>query len=66
MLNELNALESRIAQVVALCHELRADNDLLREQLAVVEADKQSLTVRMGAACARLEQLADQLPEAKA
>ena len=65
MLNELNALEIKIAQVVALCRTLRTENDVLREQLASVETDKERLTERMAAACARLEQLAQQLPEAK-
>lgn len=65
MLNELNALEIKIAQVVALCRTLRTENDVLREQLASVETDKEHLTERMAAACARLEQLAQQLPEAK-
>jgi len=66
MLNELNALEGRIAQVVSLCRTLRAENDGLREQLAAAETDKGRLAERMGAACARLEHLAQQLPEAKA
>ncbi|WP_313951889.1 hypothetical protein [Accumulibacter sp.] len=66
MLNELNALESRVAEVVALCRSLRTDNDLLREQLAVAETEKQRLAERMGTACVRLEQLALQLPESKA
>jgi cell division protein ZapB len=50
MLNELNALESKIAQVVALCRSLRTENDGLREQLASLEADKERLAERMAAA----------------
>ena len=65
MLNELNLLESKIAQVAALCRSLRSENHELRERLASVETDKERLTERMAAACARLEQLAQQLPEAK-
>jgi cell division protein ZapB len=64
MLNELDTLENKIGQVVTLCHNLRAENDQLREQLAVAEVDKQRLAERMGEASARLEQLAQQLPEA--
>ena len=66
MVNELNALESKIAQVASLCHTLRAENAQLRQQLAVAEVDKKGLTERMDAARARLEQLAGQLPEVKA
>ncbi|WP_374681979.1 hypothetical protein [Accumulibacter sp.] len=66
MLNELDTLESKIGQVVALCQRLRAENDQLRAQLAVAEGDRQRLAERMGTASTRLEQLALQLPEAKA
>ena len=66
MVNELNALESKIAQVASLCRTLRAENTQLRQQLAVAEVDKKGLTERMDAARARLEQLAGQLPEVKA
>lgn len=66
MLNELDALENKIAQVVALCHHLRAENDGLREKLAVAEATRQGLVERMRTASERLEQLAQQLPEAEA
>jgi len=65
MLNELNALESRIAEVVALCRALRAENDGLRHQLAAAEAVRDQLVERMHAAGARIEQLALQLPEGK-
>ena len=65
MVNELNALESKIAQVASLCRTLRAENAQLRQQLAVAEVDKKGLTERMEAARTRLGQLAGQLPEAK-
>ncbi|MBL8393223.1 MAG: hypothetical protein JNK99_00530 [Candidatus Accumulibacter sp.] len=65
MLNELTALESKVAQVVALCRSLRSENDGLREQLTAAQADRDRLAERMAAACARLELLAQQLPEAK-
>lgn len=66
MLNELNALESKIAQVVGLCRALRSENDGLRERLAAAETDRQRLAERMAEACARIENLAQQLPEGKA
>lgn len=65
MVNELNALESKIAQVVSLCRTLRAENTQLRQQLAAAEDDKANLAERMSAARTRIEQLAAQLPEAK-
>jgi cell division protein ZapB len=65
MLNELNALESKIAQVVALCRTLRTENDGCASNSRCPETDKERLAERMAAACARLEQLAQQLPEAK-
>jgi cell division protein ZapB len=66
MVNELNALESKIAQVASLCRSLRAENNQLRQQLASSEAEKKGLEERMEMARNRIEQLAHQLPEAKA
>ncbi len=65
MVNELNALESKIVQVASLCRTLRAENTLLRQQLAAAEAEKNGLTERMETARSRIEQLVQQLPEAK-
>ena len=66
MVNELNALESKIAQVASLCRTLRAENALLKQQLATLASDHEALAQRMELARDRLEQLAEQLPEAKA
>ncbi len=65
MLNELNALESKVAQVIALCRNLRSENEQLREQLTAAENDRNRLAERMAAAAVRLEELAAQLPEGK-
>lgn len=65
MVNELNALESKIAQAASLCRALRAENNQLRQQLAAAEAEKKGLEERMAAARGRIEQLALQLPEPK-
>ena len=65
MVNELNALESKIAQAAALCRALRAENSLLRQQLAAAADENSDLVERIETARARLEQLALQLPEAK-
>ena len=64
MVDELNALESKIAQVASLCRALRVENAQLRQQLATAEVEKKGLTDRMDTARTRLEQLAMQLPEA--
>ncbi|MQY51417.1 hypothetical protein [Rhodocyclus gracilis] len=64
MMTELTALESKIAQVVAVCTALRAENADLVRQLAVAEADRARVLRRMDDARARLEALALQLPEA--
>ena len=66
MVNELNALESKIAQVASLCRTLRTENAQLRQQLAIAEVEKRGLTDRMDEARTRLERLVSQLPEAKA
>ena len=66
MVNELNALESKIAQVASLCRTLRDENSQLRLQLAAIEAEKKGLAERMDMARNRIDQLAQQLPEAKA
>ena len=65
MVNELNALESKITQVVSLCRALRAENSQLKQRLAKADADHKALSDLMESARQRLEQLAEQLPEAK-
>ncbi|HPT48864.1 MAG TPA: hypothetical protein PLS67_11370 [Accumulibacter sp.] len=65
MLNELNALEGRITEVAALCRRLRTENEDLRKQLATSQTENRELVERMTVARSRLEQLAQQLPEAK-
>ena len=63
MLNELDVLENKVAQVVSLCRALRSENNLLRQQLASAESEKIRLTERMEKARERVEQLAQRLPE---
>lgn len=65
MVNELNALESKIVQVASLCRTLRAENTQLRQQLAAAEAERNGLVERMETARNRIEQLVRQLPETK-
>ncbi len=63
MNSELEALEAKIEQVVALVHQLRAENDVLKNQMAAAESERLHLRQTMTAARERLEGLVDKLPE---
>ena len=65
MVNELNALESKVAQVASLCRALRAENALLRQQIAATESERKSLLELMDSARVRIEHLAEQLAAEK-
>jgi cell division protein ZapB len=65
MINELNALEGKVAAVVSLCRTLRTENAELKQQLQALAIDRDGLVQRMDQARVRIEQLAEQLPEAK-
>lgn len=60
---ELETLEAKIEQVVALVHQLRAENEVLRNQMAAAEAERLHLRQTMTAARERLERLMDKIPE---
>ncbi|MCL2346555.1 MAG: hypothetical protein FWC58_11990 [Desulfobulbus sp.] len=61
--SELAALESKIEQVIALVHQLRAENEVLKNQMAAAEAERLHLRRTMTAARERLEALTDRVPE---
>ena len=63
MNTELEALEAKIEQVVALVHQLRAENEVLKNQMTAAEAERMQLRQTMTAARERLEGLMDKLPE---
>jgi cell division protein ZapB len=63
MNTELDALENKIEQVVALVHQLRAENEVLKNQMAAAEAERLHLRQTMTVARERLEGLMDKLPE---
>ena len=63
MNTELDALEAKIEQVVALVHQLRAENEVLKNQMTAAEAERMQLRQTMTAARERLEGLMDKLPE---
>ncbi len=60
---DLEELEAKIEQVVALVHPLRAENEVLKNQVAEAEAERLHLRRSMTAARERLESLMDRLPE---
>ncbi len=63
MNSELEALEAKIEQVVDLVLKLRAENEVLRNQMAAAEAERLHLRQTMTAARERLETLMEKLPE---
>ncbi|GAB1394585.1 hypothetical protein MASR1M60_27490 [Rhodocyclaceae bacterium] len=63
MNEHLGRLESKVAQVIALCDDLRAENHRLRDRITVLEDEKLALNERMTTARSRLEGLMDKLPE---
>ena len=63
MNTELEALEAKIEQVVALVHQLRAENEVLKNQMVAAEAERLHLRQTMTVARERLEGMMDKLPE---
>jgi cell division septum initiation protein DivIVA len=63
MNKHLEELEAKVEQVVALVHQLRAENDVLKNQMAEAEAERLHLRQAMTAARERLEVLMNKLPE---
>jgi cell division protein ZapB len=59
---EFDSLETKVAQIVALCERLRAENVELREQLTAARGDAKRLHEKIDGATARLEGLLSRLP----
>jgi cell division protein ZapB len=59
---ELNSLEAKVAQFVALCERLRAENVELRRELATARSDAKRLNEKIDGAKSRLEGLINRLP----
>ena len=60
---ELNSLEAKVAQFVAICEHLRAENIALRQELAAARNDAKRLNDKIDGARAKVEQLIARLPE---
>ena len=61
--DDFAALEHKIEQVIALVTQLRAENEVLRNQIATAEAERLHLRQTMTAARERLDGLIDEIPE---
>lgn len=59
---DISNLEAKVERVAAYCEELRAENHALRERIAGLEHDKETLAARMTTARERLETIMDKLP----
>jgi uncharacterized protein (TIGR02449 family) len=59
---ELRSLEGKLEQFVELCQKLRADNQQLRQQLALAADQRRRLEEKIDTATSRLEALLNQLP----
>ncbi len=63
MNSEFEALEARIDQVIALVHQLRAENEVLKNQMAAAEEERLHLRATMKTARERIEGLVETMPE---
>ena len=59
---DFNSLEAKVAQFVALCERLRAENNDLKQQLAAARVDAKRLHEKIDVARARLEGLLSKIP----
>ena len=59
---EFNSLEAKVAQFVTLCERLRAENVMLRKELASAQSDARRLNDKIDGAKSRLEGLINRLP----
>ena len=59
---EFNSLEAKVAQFVALCERLRAENVELKQQLAAARTDAKLLHEKIDGARSRVEGLLSRLP----
>ena len=59
---EFNSLEDKVAQFVALCERLRAENIQLRQDLLSARNDAKRLNEKIDGAKVKLERLVSRLP----
>lgn len=59
---EFNSLEDKVAQFVAVCERLRAENIQLRQDLLSARNDAKRLNEKIDGAKVKLERLVSRLP----
>jgi cell division protein ZapB len=59
---DFSSLEKKVDDVAAFCRTLRDENHILRDRVAGLEQEKQSLAAKMEQARLRVEALMDRLP----
>jgi cell division protein ZapB len=62
MLEELDALDSKMRELSAHVRQLRDENQVLRRQLAASQSELATLNERVAAATRRLDSLIEDLP----
>jgi cell division protein ZapB len=65
MESELNALESKLAQLIQISGKLRAENHQLRQELAHALSNNRQCSDKIEGAKTRLEKLLATIPEAQ-
>jgi cell division protein ZapB len=60
---ELKSLESKLAQFISMCQQLRTENHQLRQEVAAALNVNRQLEEKIGSATQRLEALLQQIPE---
>jgi cell division protein ZapB len=63
MHSELDVLDQKLAQLVQLTQRLRAENQLLRQEVASALSQQRKSQDKVSEAAQRLEKLLSQLPE---
>ncbi len=63
MENQLHALETKLAQLIAASGQLRADNHQLRQALAHAQSLNRVMSDNMDVASTRLENMLHNLPD---
>jgi cell division protein ZapB len=66
MESQLNSLDIKLQQLLELCQNLRAENQKLRQQIAVASDHNKQLDERVIYARTRMESLLANLPEGNA